>query len=367
MMIAGSGAGLGAGYGGGVYRASDAIRQGDVSNKAFDDFFEYSLTQPVTIHKNQSAMVPILQQQVPAERVTLWSDNDQTPLRAVWLDNTSKVTLDGGSFSIFENGEFAGEGLLNPVHPGEKQLLSYAVDQAVKVHRSGYADTRVLQHVSMHKGVLVETTSEATETIYTVTDTADKARAVVIEHRRKPHAKLDSQVKPVETTANAYRFRLNVKPHQSAKLKVGERAVLSQTVQIGPAYYGNDFLITMGKYSPVLEQKLRPLINAENALSDITGKLAENAKRQKALAADENRDRENLKALKGNAAAKRFVDELNNDEDQIEAARKEQAGLEQQRDAAKQHIAAIIAQLSFDTDLDVVTRNTHFGDAVAQD
>ena len=71
----GVGSGSGAGYGGGVYRASDAMHEGDVSTNAFDDFFEYALTQPVTIHKNQSAMVPILQQELPATHVTLWSDS----------------------------------------------------------------------------------------------------------------------------------------------------------------------------------------------------------------------------------------------------------------------------------------------------
>ena len=137
----GSGAGgnIGGGMyrnvGGGVYRPSDAIGAGDVSTNAFDDFFQYALAQPVTIHKNESAMVPILQQELPAEHVTLWSDKENTPLRAVWLENKSKLTLDSGSFSIFESGEFAGEGLLDPIHPGEKRLLSYAADQAVKVRR----------------------------------------------------------------------------------------------------------------------------------------------------------------------------------------------------------------------------------------
>ncbi len=111
----------------------DAIAEGDVSTNAFDDFFEYSLTQPVTIHKNESAMVPILQQELPAEHVTLWSRSDPRPLRAVWLENKSKLTLDAGSFSIFESGEFAGEGLLDPIHPGERRLLSYAADQATRV------------------------------------------------------------------------------------------------------------------------------------------------------------------------------------------------------------------------------------------
>src|ERR1700686_4327072 len=88
--------GSGGGIGGGVYRPSDAISEGDVSTNAFDDFFEYSLTQPVTIHKNESAMVPILQQDLPAEHVTLWSARDANPLRAVWLENKSKLTLDAG-------------------------------------------------------------------------------------------------------------------------------------------------------------------------------------------------------------------------------------------------------------------------------
>ena len=106
--------------GAGIDRVTDAIKEGDVTTNAFDDFFEYALTQPVTIHKNESAMVPILQQELPAEHVTLWSEKEPTPLRAVWLENKSKLTLDSGSFSIFESGEFAGEGLLDPIHPGEK-------------------------------------------------------------------------------------------------------------------------------------------------------------------------------------------------------------------------------------------------------
>src|ERR1039458_3250258 len=148
-------------------------------------------------------MVPILQQDLPAEHVTLWSASERSPLRALWLENKSKLTLDSGSFSIFESGEFAGEGLLDPIHPGEKRLLSYAVDQAVQVRRGGFADTRTLHHIAIHDGVAVETTSEITENNYTVTNAADEARTVIIEHARKANAEIDSDPKPAETTATA--------------------------------------------------------------------------------------------------------------------------------------------------------------------
>ena len=102
VVSSGSGNGFGPGSGGnvgggiyrvgGVYAATNAINEGDVATNKFDDFFQYTLAQPVTIHKNESAMVPILQENLPAERVTLWSQTETTPFRAIWLENTSKLT-----------------------------------------------------------------------------------------------------------------------------------------------------------------------------------------------------------------------------------------------------------------------------------
>jgi hypothetical protein len=349
----GSGGNIGSGYTrvGGVNRASDAYKEGDVSTNAFDDFFEYALTQPVTIHKNESAMVPILQQELPAMHVTVWSEREPTPMRAVWLENKSKLTLDSGSFSIFESGEFAGEGLLEPIHPGEKRLLSYAADQAVKVRRAAPAQTSTLRHIAMHDGVLVQQTSQVTESTYTVTNAGDDAREVLVEHARRANAELDSETKPAETTATAYRFRVAVKPHESADLHVRERALLSETVRIDPEEDRSVFLIAVGKITPSVEEKLRPLIEAETALSGLNAKIEENEEKEKTLAADEARDRENLTALKGNDAAKRFVEELNRAEDQLQAAHKLSADLEQQKNAAVEKLNALIAGLSFDWDV----------------
>jgi len=359
----GSGTGGGFGMGGGVFRPSDAIAEGDVSTNAFDDFFGYALTQPVTIHKNESAMVPILQQELPAEHVTLWTERERRPLRAVWLKNDSKLTLDSGSFSIFESGEFAGEGILDPIHPGERRLLSYATDQAVKVHRAGFADTRTLHHVAMHNGVMVETTSEVTETNYSITNGADEPRVVVIEHPRRQNADLDSDQKPAETSAAAYRFRITVEPHQSADMRVGEKANLAERVEINANQFQQEYLVNVSKYTPELEQKLRPLIDAELALENLNYQINLNEGKEKTLSADEARARENLTALKGNEAAKRFVEELNRAEDEIQSARREHADLVAKRDSARTHLDLEISRLSFETDLSVITQSTRTGNA----
>jgi hypothetical protein len=210
----------------------------------------------------------------------------------------------------------------------------------------------------MHQGVLVETTNTVTDTDYIVNNAADLTRAVMIEHTRQPGAELDSDTKPDETTATAYRFRLAVEPHQTGKLHVREHANDSESVRIGTDSDNVDTLISVGNNSPDLAAKLKPVIDAQTDLSDLNIKIDENSNKQKSLADDENRYRENLKSLKDSATAKRFVDELNTAEDAIQTARKEQADLEKKRDQAQAHLDILISQLSFDTDLDVVLSKT---------
>ena len=119
--------------------------------------------------------------------------------------------------------------------------------------------------------------------------------------------------------------------------------------------------MNVSKYTPDLEEKLRPLIAAEQALESLNAQINENEAKEKTLAADEARARENVTALKGNEAAKRFVEELNRAEDAIQATRKEHAELVTKRDAARARLDAEIARVSFETDLSVVTGSTREG------
>jgi hypothetical protein len=340
---------VGGNAGGAVYRVTDAIQEGDVSTNAFDDFFEYALTAPVTIHKNESAMVPILQQDLPAEHVTLWSEKEPTPLRAVWLENTSKLTLDSGSFSIFESGEFAGEGLLDPIHPGEKRLLSYATDQAVRVKVTARDGKRTIHHLSFHKGVIVETHMNVDSATYSATNSADVDRVVLIEHARRNNGwTLDDGLKAEESTPGLYRFKVPVAAHSTAKLEVRQRGPEYVTVDLRSNPRQEDFLLQLVKDVPDALDKLKPVIDAQAALTDLDRRIEESKKTEETAAADEARDRENLTALKGNDAAKRFVDELNKAEDQLQATRKQTADLEAQKKAAEGKLNDLISGISYD-------------------
>jgi hypothetical protein len=94
--------------------------------------------------------------------------------------------------------------------------------------------------------------------------------------------------------------------------------------------------------------KLKPLINAQTELADLNRRIGQSMNREETSASDEARDRENLTALKCGDAAKRFGDELNRAEDQLQTARKQAADLELQKLVATDKLKALIASLSFD-------------------
>jgi hypothetical protein len=250
----------------------------------------------------------------------------------VWLENNSKLTLDSGSFSIFESGEFAGEGLLDPIHPGEKRLLSYATDQAVRVKVMARDGKRTLHLVSIKKGVVVEIHMDIASVTYSATNSADVDRVVLVEHARRSNGwTLDDGLKAEETTPDLYRFKVPVAAHSTAKVEVRERGPEVTSIALNANQDQSGYLLDLVKREPDAQEKLEPVITAEIRLAELDRRIEESKKAEQTAGADEARDRENLTALKGNDAAKRFVDELNRAEDQLQATRKQTADLEQQK------------------------------------
>jgi len=310
------------------------------TTNAFDDYFEYTLTDPITIRKNESALVPILQTRLPIERVTLWSPQQSVALRALWITNSSNLTLDRGSFSIVENGSFGGEGLLDPVHPGEKRLLSYATDQAVHVSVSGAKSTRRVNHLKIAKGVLTETSIDVAEQTYDIRNAAPDPRTIILEHPIRQGWTLDSEPKPTETTPTAYRFRVAANASETVHLHVGERRTNFQTIRLVDRTQDQlILLLKVANASPATLAALQPIFDSHNAVQSLDEQIRSRQAEIATITKDQDRLRENMKALKGSPEEKalltRYTGELNAQEDRLAALNKEIAALQVQRTAAQ--------------------------------
>ncbi len=298
------------------------------STSAFDDYFAYNLTDPITIRKNESALVPILQTKVSAERVTLWSAQQPTPLRALWITNTSDLTLDRGSFTIVENGDFGGEGLLDPIHPAEKRLLSYAVDQAVRVTTSARSpDSRITEFV-IADGWLRQISSDSRSVEYTVHNAAPEPRTVIIERPLSNGWTVAStSAQPEETTSTVNRYRAVAQPGGTAKVHIDETRLRDQNwhlMETDDAQF--NIILHNAQPSPQLIAQIQPILDAKHAVAGLDKDIHDKQTAIDNLIRDQARLRSDLAALKDTpeqrTLASRYTTELTNQEDQLATLRR---------------------------------------------
>ncbi len=319
------------------------------------ELFEYKLREPVTIRRNQSALVPILQAEVDAERVSLWTKGAGSgrPLRGAWLTNSSALTLDAGSFSVIDANAFAGEGLLDSLKPGERRLISYGTDLAVLVKgERGPESGRVLKIVA-RGGILISSQEERVTWKYTARNEDASPRTLIVEHPLRAGWTMGSEPAAAEMSASAARYRLPLPAKQEATLTVTERQAGDTTyrlIDVDNSTIG--VLVRAGAGDAALRRALQPLMDkraeiaaAEVRISALSGQIAE-------IDRDQQRVRENMKALRGSgeerALTQRYTRQLGEQEDRLIALRAELAKAIADRDARRRELAELAGRLQFE-------------------
>jgi hypothetical protein len=355
---------------GGVYRPSagntkqwlsedlDRLQAATTTAQTRDlgDLFEYKLQDRVTIRKNQSALVPILQARIDAEKVSVWNPSQSSVLRALWVDNTSALTLDGGSFNVLEGDAFAGEGLMDPIKPGEKRLLSYAADLGVLVDSKQKAENQRVTKVIIAHGLMTQSTQEREENTYTIRNRDTSPRAVVIEHPARPGWKLTDDEKPAESSASFHRFRLTVDPKKTETLTVKEYRPITNNYQLSNVTDDQiKFFAAQKMINAEIDQALRKVISQKNSIAALDAEVASRKSKISSISEDQQRVRENMKALKGSVEEKalvaRYVRELNEQEDRVQSLHREMADLQQKRESAQQTLNDMIEGLQMEATL----------------
>lgn len=317
------------------------------------DLFEYKLKEPVTIRKNQSALVPILSGEVEAEKVSLWnaSSSASRPLRAVWLTNATGLTLDGGSFSVIEGQVFAGEGLVDPLKAGEKRLLSYAADLGVQVDAKGESVPTKVTRVTVARGLVTQQTEERQRRTYTARNEDTEPRVLVIEHPVRAGWAVGGTLTPAETTAEWHRFKLPVAPKTTATFVV-EETRQGQT-QYSVSSITDDqitVLVRDNLITPQTAASLRQIQSQKAEVARIVNELSARQSEIDAISRDQDRVRENMKSLKGSAEEKqllqRYVKQLDDQENRLEVLRRDNQKLIDDRQKAQAELNRLIESLS---------------------
>ena len=313
-------------------------QQADAAGSQLGDLFEYKLKEPVTIRKNQSALVPILNSEVKAEKVSMWNAASGAPraLRAVWLTNATGSTLDSGSFSIIEGEAFAGEGLMDSLKAGERRLLSYAMDLALTIDAKSETVPSRLTSVRISRGVMVQSTEERLRSTYSARNEDAEARTLVIEHPVRAGWTLGGTVKPDESTPAWHRFRVTIEPKTTVMFVVEETRANHTEFSVSSVTDDQVAVLVREKtLTDAQEAALREVMARKAAIAAISQEIGVRQREINQIGTDQTRVRENMKSLKGSAEEKqllqRYVKQLNDQETRLDALRKESEELNARR------------------------------------
>ncbi|NOT61323.1 MAG: hypothetical protein HOP19_13985 [Acidobacteria bacterium] len=341
----------------GAMRDEDSGIKVDVSTQDIGELFEYRIATPVTIQRNSSALIPILQNSVEGEQVSLYNQATQEahPMSAFYLHNTTGLTLESGPLTVIENDTYAGEALTGRIKPNEKRFITYAVDLGCRVSVKAEETDGKPFLAEIREGEFRLHYRQSKTTTYSFSNVSDKAKTVYLEHPYDKDEKwrLAKTLKPMETTENFYRFKVTVAANNTAQFPVTEElpevdttAISNLTTEQFTLWIKEGYLTAESKQALEAIFALKTKINALGVeLNARKGEIA-------TINQDQNRLRENLRALgktdEEKQLVQRYVAKLTQGEDQLERLRGEEKRLNEEHSSLQKQINERMEKLAME-------------------
>jgi hypothetical protein len=298
----------------GVASAASAAKLGD--------FFQYAIDKPVSLPRQKSALLPIVNKDVEGTRVSIYNERTQAkfPLLGLKFKNTSGLHLMQGPITVFEGSNYAGDARILDLQPNEERLLSYAIDLGTEVNAVPSSDNGRLTAVKVVKGILHTSTKLRESKSYTLKNRNEQERLVLIEHPVRHEFKLMDTDKPTETASDFYRFEVKVPAGKSETKTVTEERLINEQIQL--TNFNDDQIrvfLNSTVVSPKVKEALKQAQELRWALAKTTREIQEQERQLKTITDDQIRLRANLKEMPPTAAAyKRYLEKFDQQETEIE-------------------------------------------------
>lgn len=317
------------------------------------DLFEYTIANPVTVKKDESAMMPFLQQKINARKLIIYSDQTKpNPFNAAELTNNSGKTLDGGPITVFDAGAYAGEALVETVKTGDKRFINYGVDLGTRVATNFDSQNPGVLEVHAHNGLLTVKSSIVEKKTYTATNVDTRAKTLIIEHPVRAAYTLIDTPKPIETARNVYRFEVRLAANGNLSFPVTEERITDQQISVSSLNPDNLLVyIRNKKISDAARKQLQQISDLKTQLTDIDNQKRSLTDQIANLTRDEERNRQNIQSLSSVSGQQQVVQDyarrLTDQETQIAKLRDQSSALDQRRVTLQTQLNAQMESLDF--------------------
>jgi len=279
------------------------------------EMFAFSPVKPINLPRQKSTMIPLSLVSLPTQKYSVFSNMaygaDVHPKLCISIENNSGLKFPAGPITVFENGEYVGDAVLEFLPEKEKRLIAFGDDMDVRGSRTENFDKQI-QTIKIVKGVLNLQYKSSKNSMYTIKNAASKERSIVVEHPISSGYKLADEKVLLEKTSNKYRFNINVKANAQGKLEVVEERLFEEILQINTmdnnamlGIYSNSEIPEKIKkaFKSILDEKAK-VDKAQISLNNLQNE-------QKELNAEQDRVRKNIQAVGSETQqGKMFLDKL---------------------------------------------------------
>lgn len=193
--------------------------------KDLGELFEYNISNPVTIKRKQSALVPILTEAIKAKRILLFNMNeyDKNPNACLEITNNTDLILERGPVTIIYDDNLAGEAIIPFLNKDDTRLLNYAIEQAVLINWEQKSEDLSVHKVTFGNGYSYEYYFTDLYTEYKIKNKTKQEKILYLDHPKQAGYKfIEPPLKP-EETENYWRFKITLKPGDALNFKLKER------------------------------------------------------------------------------------------------------------------------------------------------
>lgn len=347
---------VGSGFGGGArmeMALEDAGVQAAAQGGKVGELFQYAMEQPVSIGRQQSAMIPIVNQAIEGQKVSIYnaSVNSDHPLNGLKLKNSTPLHLMGGAITVFDGNVYAGDALIDDLPPGDERLISYAVDLGVRVDSESQSkEDQAATSLKIVRGVMTMNTRLISEQTYSIRNVTTDKRTVIIEHPLRRGWELTSSVKPAERTAELYRFEVEVAPQKTVDLVVAEQRTTGQTFALTSTDDDRIALFLHApKLSPQMKTALEKIVQMRMAIADVESQIDDHEDRLEEIGEEQERIRQNMEQLERDSELyKTYVEKFAAQEQEFEKLREEIKALKADQAAKEKELEQYILGLNID-------------------
>ena len=317
------------------------------------ELFRYSIGTPVSLDHSQSALLPIVNEPVKGQRVSIYNPEVQSkhPLAGLWLHNTTKLHLMQGPITVFDGGEYAGDAQIEDIAPGARRLISYALDLNVEATSSTEKPTDELTVVRIVRGVLHATSKAIRQRQYTIKNSGERAKRVLVEQPIDAAWQLTTTKDLAEQSRDTYRFAVDVPPNKTGKLTVEEQRKSLQQIRLGVISDTSGLVEfrSAAVTSPQVKAAFAELSTRLAARLDLAEQRSRLQSQMSEIDAEQARIRPNMERLdKSSDLFKRYVTMFGQQEDLIVKTREQLKTLRAQQDKLQKSFDDFVDHLDVD-------------------